>query len=98
MPYLTVEVKHDPVYMASPPYQMLMGWCDENSIPLVTGWMLYVYDETPARAVLTVIDLDEGGAWVLDDDGVPVTQEVTYTPTSLPRIRGYIYRGGSTTP
>lgn len=94
--HLTVEVLHDPAYMTSPPYQMLIAWCNTNGIPLVTGWMLYVYNEDPVRAVLTVIDLDENDVWILDEDGVPVTHEVTYNPATLPPIRGYVARGGST--
>lgn len=98
--HLTVEIRHDPLYMTAPPYQMLMAWCSANGIPLVTGWMLWVYDETPFRAVLAVIDLDsETGEWVMDpESGEPVTHEVTYNPTTLLAVRGYINRGGSTAP
>ncbi|HEX4816698.1 MAG TPA: hypothetical protein VFV66_28485 [Nonomuraea sp.] len=94
---LTVEVRHDPIFMVSPPYQMLMAWCDANAIPLVTGWMLYVYDEDPVRAVLTVIDLDEQGEWIWSEgEPEPSTHEVTYHPASLPAMEGYMPRGGST--
>lgn len=98
MPYLTVDIRHDPVFMTSPPYQMFMAWCEANSIPLITGWTLSVYDETPVRVVLDVIDLDGEGEWVRDEDGVPVTHEVTYTATDLPRISGHMGRGNSTSP
>lgn len=98
MLYLTVEVRHDPIHWTSPPYQMLMSWCAANSIPLVTGWTLTVYDETPVRATLDVIDLDEDGEWVRDEDGAPVTHEATYAPSSLPQVSGYMVRGGSTLP
>ncbi|GAA3172574.1 hypothetical protein [Nonomuraea roseoviolacea] len=96
MLYLTVEVRHNPAHMTSPPYKMLMNWCSANNIPLVTGWMLYVYNEDPVRAVLTVIDLDEQGEWIRDENGVPVTHEVTYTCASLPPLQGYVSRGSST--
>ncbi|NUW45556.1 hypothetical protein [Nonomuraea rhodomycinica] len=97
--YLTVEVRHDPAHMTSPPYKMLMNWCSANNIPLVTGWMLYVYNENPVRAVLTVIDLDEQGEWIWPEGAdAPSTHEVTYTCTSLPPLSGYIVRGGSTAP
>lgn len=99
MLYLTVEVRHDPIYMASPPYQRLMTWCSNNGIPLVDGWMLYVYDEAPVRAVLTVIDLDENQEWVWPEGAdAPSTHEVTYECATLPPLRGYCSRGGSTAP
>ncbi|MER7500457.1 hypothetical protein AB0L05_27745 [Nonomuraea pusilla] len=99
MPYLTIEVRHDPAHMTSPPYQALMSWCDTNGIPLVTGWLLTVYDEQPVRAVLAVIDLDERGEWVRDPQtGVPLTHDVTYTCTSLPPVSGDLVRGSSTSP
>lgn len=97
-PYLTVEVRHDPAFMTSPPYQLLMSWCSTNGVPLVTGWTMEVYEETPVRVVLNVIDLDDGGEWVRDEDGVPVTHEATYIASSLPPLKGYNVRGGSTAP
>lgn len=94
--YLTVEVRHDPAHWTSPPYRMVINWCDSVSIPLVTGWTLNVYDETPVRATLDVIDLDEDGEWVRDGDGAPVTHEVTYELAALPPLQGYMSRGSST--
>lgn len=100
MPYLTVEVRHDPVYMNSPPYQAIMSWCAANTIPLVTGWLLRVYDESPVRAELDIIDLDpDTGEWVYADGATePTTHTETYTCTGLPIVRGYVSRGGSTAP
>lgn len=96
MLHLTVEVRHDPAHMTSPPYKMLMTWCGANNIPLITGWMLYVYSEDPVRATLTVIDLDEDGQWIREEDGTPVTHEVTYFCSSLPPLEGFVARGSST--
>ncbi|MCK2219708.1 hypothetical protein MF672_038825 [Actinomadura sp. ATCC 31491] len=97
--YLTVEVRHDPAHWASPPYQMLINWCSANGIPLETGWTLRVYDESPVRAELDVMDLDEQGEWIWPEGAdEPSTHTVTYTCSSLPPLSGYIVRGGSTSP
>lgn len=99
MPFLIVDVRHDPVFQTSPPYRVVMAWCEAEGIPLITGWTLTVWDETPVRAVLDVIDLDEAGEWIRDEDGVPVTHPVTYSPSTLPPLAGgYIARGDSTSP
>ena len=96
MPFLTVEVRHDPIFWASPTYRALMAWAEAEEIPLVTGWTLTAWDETPVRVVLDIIDLDENDEWVRDGDGVPVTHPITYEPSVLPPVSGYLCRGEST--
>lgn len=90
--YLTADVRHDPATTNVPPYQMFLAWCALNSIPVMTGWKIRVYSETPIRAVLDVIDLD-GDEWVMDPEtGEPVTHEVTYNPATLPPVSGHMVR------
>lgn len=93
MLFLTVEVRHDPLYQASPPYQRWMAWCADEGIEHDACWVIQVYDEQPIRAVLHVIDLDEQGEWVMDPEtGEPVTHEETVNPSTLPPVQGYVNR------
>lgn len=95
MPFLIVDVRHDPEFMTSPPYRALMAWCEVEGIPLVTGWTLTV-EESPPSAVLDVINLDEDGQWVLDENSVPVTHPVAFTPSTPTPVSGHLGRAGST--
>lgn len=94
MLYLSVEIRHDPLYQASPPYQMWMSWCAAQGIDHDACWLVEVYDETPVRAVLHVIDLDpDTGEWVTDPEtGSPVTHVEERTPSALPPLQGTIIR------
>lgn len=90
--YLTVEIRHDPIYQAGP-YSFFMTWCAGQSITHDACWLIQVYDESPVRAVLHVIDLDENGGWVTDPEtGDPVTHTDEVNPSALPPLQGYINR------
>jgi hypothetical protein len=87
-PYLTMMLRHDPIYQASPPYQALMAWMAQESIPHDSGWRLVVWDEQPIRAVVDVIETDpDTGEWVINpDSGQPVTHEATFLAATLPPV------------
>lgn len=99
MPYLTVEIHHDPLYQTSPGYIMYMNWCTAQSLPHDDAWYMEVFDETPVRVEVDMIDLDENNEWIRDPDtNLPTTHHQTFTASVLPPVQGSIYRGGSTAP
>jgi hypothetical protein len=92
MPYLTVEVRHDPLFQAGP-YSFFMAWCASESIPHDASWYVEVFDETPVRVTADVIELDENDEWVLNPEtGEPVTHQQTFTASALPPLQGTIIR------
>ena len=90
--YMIADVRFDMTTIGSPPYQAFLAWCADNDIPVQTGWQVRAYDETPLRAELDVIDLDDQGEWIMGEGGVPVTHTVTYYPDVLPPIQGHMPR------
>ena len=92
-PYLTVQIRHDPIHWTSPPYTAFRNWCIAESIPDLTGKFLAVWDETPVRAVLDVYDLDGNGDKIPDGSGGYTTTPVTYNPSQLPPLSGTVTGG-----
>ncbi|WP_219512748.1 hypothetical protein [Nonomuraea ceibae] len=92
--YLTVEIRHDPVYQASRPYQAWMAWCAAEGVDHDGSWLVEVYDETPVRVVRHVIELHPvTGEWLTDPEtGEPLTHVETRTASTLPPLQGYVVR------